>query len=489
MAQGPTYAELAITPAHRMSMGLALSWQAAQDPDRPAITMGDVRYSRMELDRQANRCARMLAERGVGLGDRVALLLKTGPLHHIATFALWKLGATVIPLPWQLAEAELAQIVAAANPKLVIGCETGRLPDCDTLPADFLIDMRLSDDPLPEILSPVWKAITSGGSTGIPKLLWDNQPACIHPAEPMPMLMVERNDCVLHPAPAYHNAPFCHVNWSLCWGVHVVLMARFDALEWLALVERHHIRWSYLVPTMMKRILDLPRPVRERHDITSLEVVMHMAAPCPDWVKAAWIDWLGAERIYEIYGGTEGYGVTLLTGQEWLEHRGSVGRAPPGTRIVDEDGKPLSIGEIGLIQFVVEAGDGERGARYESYGDMGRLDDDGYLYLADRRTDMILTGGANLYPAEIEAAIEQYPGVVAAAVIGLPDPDMGALPHAIIELRPGARQPSEQDLKDHLQSRLAPTKHPRSVEFVAGPLRDGAGKMRRSRLRAERLIT
>ena len=206
-------------------------------------------------------------------------------------------------------------------------------------------------------------------------------------------------------------------------------MDRFDAAEWLRLVERHRVRWAYLVPTMMSRILALPDEVREAADVSSLEIVMHMAAPCPPWVKQAWIDWIGPEAIWEIYAGTEGYGATMINGVEWLEHRGSVGLAPPRTEVRDDDGNVLPPGEDGTIHFYPPDGN-PMGHTDEArtYGDVGHIDEDGYLYLADRRTDMILTGGVNLYPAEIEGAIEQYPGVVAAAVIGLADPDLGARP-------------------------------------------------------------
>jgi len=215
---------------------------------------------------------------------------------------------------------------------------------------------------------------------------------------------------------------------------------------------------------------------------------MHMAAPCPDWVKAGWIEWLGPERIWEVYAGTEGYGSTLLSGEEWLAHRGTVGQAPAGAEVRDDEGRALPPGEVGALYFPAPLGNRANLAPgYYTYGDMGWVDADGYLYIADRRTDMIVSGGGNLYPAEIEAAIEQYPGVVAAAVIGLPDADLGSVPHAIVELEPEARQPTPQELLAFLGEKLARTKHPRSVEFTREPLRDDAGKMRRSRLRQARL--
>lgn len=478
---------IAEMPACPMGMGYALSWQAAQDPVRPALTMGDKTYSRLELDRAANRLARALAQLGVGKGDRAAIVLPTGPRHQITSFALWKLGATVIPMPAKLADQELQQIAATGDPKIVIGIDPARLPGRAVLPADFEPDPMLSDEPMPEVVSAIWKAATSGGSTGIPKIIYERRSSLINPLEPNALLRMRTEDVVLHPAGAYHNASFSQTNWALCWGSHVILMPRFDPLEWLKLVERYRVRWAYLVPTMMSRILALPEEVRRSFDISSIETAIHMAAPCPPWVKQGWIEWIGPEKIWEIYAGTEGYGATMIGGAEWLAHRGSVGKAPPGTDIRGEDGSVLPAGEIGAVHFRPGANNlfGHPDVPL-SYGDMGWLDADGYLYLADRRTDMILTGGVNLYPAEIEAAIEQFPGVVSAAVIGLPDPDLGAKAHAIIELAPDRQAPPPSDLGAFLATRLSRHKIPYTCEFVTESLRDEAGKIRRKRLREER---
>ena len=481
------YAELAALPARPMSMGLALSWQAARDPDRPALSMGEVCWSRLALDRAANRLARALAERGIGHDDRVAIVMGTGPQHQITSFALWKLGALVMPLPPKLVDEELRHLAAEGDPKLFVGVDPERLPGVDVLPADFEPDPALPDGPLPEVVSTCWKASTSGGSTGMPKLLWENRSSLIHPQEPLVLLKMQTEDVILHPAGAYHNSTFSQTNWALCWGSHVILMQRFDAAGWLEIVERQRVRWAYMVPTMMSRVLGLPESVRAAADVSSLEIVMHMAAPCPPWVKQAWIDWVGPEKVWEVYAGTEGYGATMIGGVEWLEHPGSVGQAPPGTEIRDDDGNALAPGEIGTIWFRPAEGNPlGHDTQARTYGDMGSLDSDGYLYLADRRTDMILTGGVNLYPAEIEGAIEQAPWVVAVAVVGLPDPDLGAKAHAIVELAPDTRAPEPAELAEFLATRLARHKLPYTVEFVTDPLRDEAGKLRRKRLREQR---
>jgi bile acid-coenzyme A ligase len=253
-----------------------------------------------------------------------------------------------------------------------------------------------------------------------------------------------------------------------------------------------------MVPTMMKRILRLPDDVRLKYDMSSLRVVWHLAEPCPEWLKQAWIDWLGAERIFELYAGTEAQTATIISGVEWLTHRGSVGRVIPGTvKITAENGDELPVGEMGEVWMrslresptyrYVGATARTLDGGWESLGDMGRLDAEGYLYLGDRASDMILSGGANIYPAEIESALQEHPHVRSCAVIGLPDDDKGNIVYAIIEA--DREQVSEDDLKSFLGERLVAYKVPRSFEFVDVPLRDDAGKVRRSALREERLNT
>ena len=222
----------------------------------------------------------------------------------------------------------------------------------------------------------------------------------------------------------------------------------------------------------------------------------HLAEPCPEWLKQVWIDWLGPERIYELYAGTESQAVTVITGEEWLAHRGSVGRPAPGTvKVTDEHGVDLPVGEQGEVwmrnlrdtptyRYVGATARTLEGG-WESLGDMGRLDADGYLYLGDRAADMILSGGANIYPAEIEAALQEHEGIRSCAVIGLPDEDKGNVVHAILEADRSAID--EDELRLFLAERLVSYKVPRTFEYVDTPLRDDAGKVRRSALRAERL--
>jgi bile acid-coenzyme A ligase len=273
-------------------------------------------------------------------------------------------------------------------------------------------------------------------------------------------------------------------------------MPRFDAEAALALVARHRVDWMYAVPTMMHRIRRLPDEERARYDMSSLRVVMHMAAPCPPWLKQAWIDWLGAEAILELYGGTEAQAFTVVTGTEWLAHRGSVGRPVLGEMVVlDAEGHERPPGEIGEIWMrrgpdapasyrYVGASAKSRADGWESLGDLGWKDADGYIYLSDRDTDMILVGGANVYPAEIEAALDEHPRVASSCVIGLPDEEYGNRVHAIVQtMEPVAAT----ELEKFLAERIARYKVPRTYELVGEPLRGDDGKVRRSALRRARL--
>jgi bile acid-coenzyme A ligase len=247
---------------------------------------------------------------------------------------------------------------------------------------------------------------------------------------------------------------------------------------------------------MMKRIWRLPEEVRDSYDLSSLQLVWHLAEPCPPWLKHAWIGGLGPERISELYAGTEAQLSCIISGTEWLEHEGSVGRPIGGEiSIRDPEGNEVPVGEQGEVWLksarptpgyrYVGAEARTMGDGWESLGDMGRVDADGYLYLGDRSADMILVGGANVYPAEIEAVLGEHEAVRSCAVIGLPDEDKGNRIHAIVEADPGAV--TEDELIAWVRDHLSIYKVPRSVELVQEPLRDDAGKVRRAALREERL--
>lgn len=479
-----------------LAMGELLAHHAWQDPRRPMLTVGAETVTREGLEARANRRARQIAAFGVGADDLVTVAMPNGVEFYETTFALWKLGATPNIVSPKLPDAELGAIVQLVDPKVVIGPDASRLPGRNTLPAGTILDAGLSAEPLPRVVPTYWKAMTSGGSTGRPKVIVDHMPGLWDPA--MASLGQIPGDNILNPGPLYHNAPFIGTHFGLFTGSHIVDMVKFDAEMTLALIERHRIGWVNFVPTMMSRISRLPPEVRDSFDLTSLRAVFHMGSACPIWLKQAWIDWLGADRIFELYSGTERQGATIITGREWLERKGSVGQLQPGARmkILNEAGHSCAPREIGEIYLLPETGrnatyhyigaDAKADGEWESLGDMGYVDEDGYLYLVDRRTDLIVSGGANIYPAEVEAALEVHPQIVSAVVIGLPDDDLGQRVHAIVQPVANASVTADE-LLTTVSEQLARYKVPRTLEFTDQPLRDEAGKIRRFALREERL--
>ncbi|MEQ8483877.1 MAG: AMP-binding protein [Pseudomonadales bacterium] len=479
-----------------ISLSRLLKHWADLDPDGIAVVHEQQRLSWTQLEAMSNRLARAYQNLGVGHDDFVTIALPNGIEFFAAAFATWKLGATPQPVSARLPRMELEQIIEVGRPKLVVGAPEGQHPGVTSLPAGFQPEPDLPADPLPERTATYFKAMTSGGSTGRPKLIVSHIQAAWDPDAAF--MNFGSRGSVLVPGPLYHNGPFLWALVALFKGNRVTITTRFDAERTLALIEAEQVDTVYLVPTMMQRIWNLPEDVKQRYRLDSLRCLWHLAAPCPAWLKRAYIDWLGADVIWELYGGTEGQGSTVISGSEWLEHPGSVGRPVPTCeiKIVDEHGATLPAGIVGEVFLRPRTGPGTTyhyiGAEpraidggWESIGDLGYLDEAGYLYLSDRRTDMILSGGANVYPAEVEAAIDAFPGVRSSAVIGLPHEDLGNAVHAIVDAPAG--DVGEEALLAHLAERLVRYKLPRSIEFVSEPLRDDAGKVRRTALRAERL--
>lgn len=481
-------------------MGMLLSAQAAHRPDAPAFTFAGETLSFAQMDRAANRMARALAAQGVVQGDVVVVSMPNCPAYVQAVFALWKLGATPCPISQRLTPTEFAQVLDLALPRLVIG--TGQTPAGEVPLFDIAqpLPAGLDDAPLPPAVSMPGKILASGGSTGRPKLVVDPIASGWGPDKLSPFRPPAST--ILNAGPLYHTAPFAFAIVALAEGSHVVCMERFDAQEWLHLAAKHRVTVACVVPTMMSRIARLDPAITDAADLSAFRFIMHSSAPCPPDVKRWWLGKIDPAVLWEVYGGTERLGATMINGVEWLARPGSVGRPPPGDMVVitDDAGSPLPPGEIGEILFRRASGVG-KAYRYigaetrirgdlDGMGDMGWLDADGFLYIADRRTDMILVGGMNIYPAEIEAAIEAVPGVACAAVIGLPDADLGNRIHAIVELAQDVPPPAPEDALAFLApglALLAQFKRPRSAEFTHDRVRDDAGKVRRAALRAERV--
>lgn len=475
-------------------IGTQISALAALAPDEPAVTCDGLTITRAELDASTNRLARAYAELGVGVGDYVTMVLPNSVEWIQATVACWKLGAVPQPLSARLPDPELRGLLELRPPALLVGREHPELP---SVPAGFVPDPALSDAALPEAVSPVWKAMGSGGSTGRPKLIESGGDSRIPAAIGYP-LGAQEGDITLVPIPLSHNTGFTTATIALLMRHHLVLMSRFDPHEFLRLIGEHRATFVMTVPTIMQRSLPTYHAGPDRYDLSSIRRLWHVGAPCPPAVKQAWIDLVGPEQLWELYGGTELQALTFISGDQWLAHRGSVGVVVAGEmKVLDDDGNPCPPGVIGEIYMRPSPGSAPTyryvGATaksrdgWDSLGDLGYFDADGFLYLSDRRVDMFTVGGRNVYPAEIEGALSAHPEVLSCLVVGVPDPnagDLGQVPYALVHTAEGSALDAA-GVREFLQERIAGYKVPHTVEFVETPLRDDAGKARRSAVRAE----
>jgi bile acid-coenzyme A ligase len=497
-------------------IGTQISALAELAPDEPAVTCDGVTITRAELDRSTNRLARAYAERGVGVGDYVTMVLPNSIEWIQAAVACWKLGAVPQPLSARLPDAELQSLLDLRPPALLVGRggdrqlgEAGRTgsptkkrshPEIPSVPAGFTPDGALSDAALPEAVSPAWKAMGSGGSTGRPKLIEAGGDSRIPAAIGYP-LGAQEGDTTLIPIPLSHNTGFTTATIALLMRHHLVVMSRFDPAGFLRLITDHRVTFLTTVPTIMQRALQVYHADPDAYDLSSLRRFWHMGAPCPPAIKQAWIDLLGPEAVWELYGGTELQALTFISGDQWLTHRGSVGVVVAGEmKVLDDDGNPCPPGLVGEIYMRPSPGSAPT-YRYigvtaktrdgwDSLGDLGYFDADGFLYLSDRRVDMFTVGGRNVYPAEIENALSAHPEVLSCLVVGVPDPnsgDLGQVPYALVHTADGSTLDAA-GVQGFLRERISAYKVPPTpdfIEFVDTPLRDDAGKARRSAVRAE----
>ncbi|MBV8790019.1 MAG: AMP-binding protein [Mycobacterium sp.] len=473
-------------------IGTQISALAELAPDEPAVTCDGVTITRAELDRSTNRLARAYAERGVGVGDYVTMVLPNSIEWIQAAVACWKLGAVPQPLSARLPETELQGLLELRPPTLLVGREH---PEMASVPAGFVPASTLSDATLPEAVSPVWKAMGSGGSTGRPKLIESGGDSRIPAAIGYP-LGAQEGDVTLMPVPLSHNTGFTAATMALLMRHHLVLMSRFEPQQFLRLISDHKVTFLTTVPTIMQRTLPVYYADPGAYDLSSIRRFWHLAAPCPPAVKQAWIDLLGPEKVWELYGGTELQALTFISGDQWLTHPGSVGVVVAGEmKVLDDDGNQCPPGVEGEIYMRPAPGSAPTyryvGATaksrdgWDSLGDLGYFDADGFLYLSDRRVDMFTVGGRNVYPAEIENALSAHPEVLSCLVVGIPDPnsgDLGQVPHALVHTSEGSAL-DVAGVQEFLRERIAGYKVPHTVEFVDTPLRDDAGKARRSAVR------
>jgi len=473
-------------------IGTQLSALAQLAPEEPAVTCDGRTITRGELDSSTNRLARAYAELGVSVGDYVTIALPNSVECVQAMVACWKLGAVPQPLSARLPDAEFGGLLELRPRALLVGRTHPGIP---SITKGFVPDPALPDDPLPEAVSPCWRSIASGGSTGRPKLIEALGDSRLEPALGY-ALGGQEGDTALVPVPLTHTTGFTVATVALLMRGHLVLMGRFDPHEFLRLITEHRPRLVTTVPTMMQRALPVYRNDPDSYDLSSIRRFWHLGAPCPPAIKQAWIDLLGPERVWELYGGTESLALTFISGDQWLTHPGSVGVVVAGEmKVLDDDGNPCPPGVVGEIYMRPSPGSAPTyryvGATaktrdgWDSLGDLGYFDADGFLYLSDRRADMFTVGGRNVYPAEIENALSAHPDVLSCLVVGVPHEDLGQVPYALVQ---AASALDEQAVQAFLRDRIAGYKVPPTpdfIEFVSTPLRDDAGKARRSAVRAE----
>ena len=487
-----------------VSVGRRLTDLAHRHPTKTALifsprTGADVELTWRDLDRRSNQFARYFADAGVDEQSTVVIGLPNSIEQVIAWYGVWKLGATTLPLRWDMPDRERDALLELANPSLIIADW-----DVTNRSVTSLEELRRTnaydEGALPDRTPSPGKTMASGGSTGRPKIIARTGSFAFPPgaiAKLFAPFNFQPGMTSLVTSPLYHEGGFSPLVWGHFEGCTVVLVEQFDPEDVLRLIETYGVQFVNLVPIMMQRLLDVP-DVASR-DLSSVVTVAHAAAPCAPWLKQAWIELVGPERVKETLMATEGNGLTIISGEEWLDHPGSVGKPYLSEiKILDEQQNEVPAGEVGLIYGKSALSDalpfhyvGSDPAPstpdgFSSVGDLGWLDEDGYLYLADRRTDLIISGGANVFAAEVEAVLSEHPGVADVVVVGLPDETWGKRVHAVIQRRDSENRPGERELDTWCRERMSVYKCPKTYEFLAQLPRTDAGKIRRSALASER---
>jgi acyl-CoA synthetase (AMP-forming)/AMP-acid ligase II len=503
---------------------LTPTWHAEHTSEAAALVMAgtDETVTYAELEDRSRRLAAALRARGVAAGDHIAILMENNRAFLEVAWAAQRSGLYYTAINSHLRTGEVqyvlddcgavAVVASEAMADVVAGLDLSRIPvrvaGAGILPGFEPYDALLAaTEPGPlEDDREGREMLYSSGTTGRPKGVRKQLPGTpLGDPSATPVLLaravagqgrgVGPGSVYLCPAPLYHSAPLVYSMSMQRLGATVVVMERFDPRSCLELIERHRVTHAQFVPTMFVRMLRLPADERLRYDLSSLQFVVHAAAPCPVPVKRQMLEWWGP-IIHEYYSGTEDIGSTFITPQEWLAHPGSVGRPLEECHIVGPDGEELPPGEEGVVSFAGGRpfeyhNDPDKTASvtdhrgWRTLGDIGRLDEDGYLYLTDRQAHMIIAGGVNIYPQEAENVLAGHPAVVDVAVIGVPDAEMGEAVKAVVQPVDGAAAGPEleAELLAHCRDELATYKCPRSVDFVDALPRDPNGKLYKRLLR------
>lgn len=501
------------TDDHQTAQPLYVLPRTEQEPDSVAVRAEDGSLTWAELEDRARRFARGLRAEGVAEHDTWAVLARNGLEWAELTLGNARAGSRYVPLNYHLTAAEMAELLTdSAARLLVVGSDDEAIGRAAA--ADVGIDRVIvlgsgyetwladqSPEPLADCSAGAalqYTGGTTGRSKGVirsgasakaselarPFALWGSM---THMPSGEQMMLV---------TPAYHALGGAVLMASMALGNPLIITDRWDPVRMLALIEQHGVVGVPMVPTQFIRLLKLDAELRDRYDVSSLQWVLHTAAPCPEWAKRQMIEWFGPV-IIELYGSSEGVGPVIATSEEWLARPGTVGKATAMLElsILDDDGYDLPAGEIGMIHArridgtPSYHGDPEKSAAMVrpdgrfTVGDVGWLDDDGYLFLSDRRVDLIIVGGTNIYPAEIEAVLTQHPDVTDAAVFGLPHPDWGQEVKAVVQPADGA-EIDVAELTEFARTRLAPFKVPASIDVDPALPREASGKLKKHQVRA-----
>ncbi|WP_422002517.1 AMP-binding protein [Reyranella sp.] len=495
---------------------------ARKTPDKPAYIMAGsgetVTYR--QLDEQSNRIAQLFRSLGLRAGDHIALFVENSARFFEICWGAQRSGLIYTAISSRLTAAEVDYIVGDCGARLFItsrhlaATAAELVPLMAKVPHRYMIDGTIAGYASWEEAVATFQAtpiadetagndmLYSSGTTGRPKgVLPVVEPQPIDFDNPLLAITrklygMDENTVYLSPAPLYHAAPLRFNMSVMRLGGTSVIMEHFDAEEFLKLVEHHRITHTQVVPTMFVRFLKLPDDVRRKYDVSSLKCAIHAAAPCPIPTKEKMIEWWGPV-IWEYYAGTEGNGLTLCNSAEWLDHKGTVGRAVIGTlRICDEDGNELPPGQPGTIYFADgrpfqyhndpgKTAESRHPKGWTTLGDVGYVDPDGYLHLTDRKAFMIISGGVNIYPQEAENLLINHPRVMDCAVFGVPNPDFGEEVKAVVQPRDMAEAGPAlaEELMAYCREHLSPIKCPRSVDFEAELPRHPTGKLYKRLLR------
>lgn len=497
------------------------SVHAIESPDKPAIIMAESgrAFTYKELDKASNRLAHFFRQQNIQIGDTIAILMENHPHYFDVTWAAQRAGLFFVCISNRLTADEASYIIKDSGSKMLIS--SAKMRECNNALLDlnpdvsqFLYDdeergiekhlAEMPDTPIADERCGT-DMLYSSGTTGRPKGVRIPMPEDENIAGPNILVMLASqifglsgDSVYLSPAPLYHAAP---LRW--CMSVHrmggtVIVMEKFDPENALSAIEKYSATDSQWVPTHFVRMLKLPEVTRAQYDVSTLKCAIHAAAPCPIPVKEAMIDWWGPV-LQEYYAGSEGNGMTYINSQDWLNHKGSVGKPILGTpHICDENGDDVAVGDEGQIYFEggtpfsyhndpKKTAEAANAKGWTSLGDIGKLDGDGFLYLTDRKSFMIISGGVNIYPQEIENHLITHPKIQDVAVIGGPHDDMGEEVIAVVQPinMNEASDSLRQELDDYARQKLSGVKVPRRIDFREELPRHDTGKLYKRLLRDE----